>query len=391
MANEGYIKSLDGIRALALLMIMTYHAELAHFTWVSVQLFFVLSGYLITGILWKEKFKPAPTGFKFKKFLVRRSLRIFPLYFGYLFVVAISYLLFNFPSYFEKYFPYLVTYTVNYTRLLPDWQGNPLFTHLWTLSIEEQFYVLFPIIIFFCPPKFIRNLLIGVVLFSPVSRYLLGEYYKGMGLAPEVVADTVYWHTLSHVDAFCIGGIIPVMSLESKIKKPLFWLRAILITGAVAGIVSYIFSNSTLPFWDDFGYNHWLIDNYQHVWHYTVINAFCAALILVLVSPYSRQAIPWVRKFMEHPWIVRIGKVSYGMYLFHWIILVYVFNAIFQPDSYGMRVALFIPYAITLYLVAELSYNLFEVHFINLKDRFFSTPEQKSAAAKSPAATPTAP
>jgi peptidoglycan/LPS O-acetylase OafA/YrhL len=385
--NDGYIRSLDGIRALALLLIMTYHAELFHFSWVSVQLFFVLSGFLITGILWKEKTKPYSLGFKFKKFWVRRSLRIFPLYVGYLLVIGIAYLLFNFPSYFPTYFPYLATYTVNYSRLIPEWQGNPLFTHLWTLSIEEQFYFLFPLIIFLCPQKFIKRLMVFIILISPVLRYLVGEYYKSKGLAVEVIADAVYWNTLSHLDAFCFGGIIPVLMLDKKIKNPMWILRFILILFFVAGGVNYIFSGSELSYWDDYGYNHWLISNYQHVWHYTLINILCAAVILVLTSPFSVNSIRWFRKFLEHPWIVRIGKVSYGMYVFHWIVLVYVFNNIFKPETYWMKVLLFVPYVAVTYAVSELSYSFFEVYFIKLKDKFFVQKPREAAPVPQPAVT----
>ncbi len=386
--NTGYIKSLDGIRALALLLIMTYHAELAHFTWVSVQLFFVLSGFLITGILWKEKSKPDSLQFKFKKFWVRRSLRIFPLYVGYLLVVGLAYLLFHFPSYFPTYFPYLATYTVNYSRLIPEWQGNPLFTHLWTLSIEEQFYFLFPLIIFLCPPKFIKNLMIGIIVISPAIRFLLGEYYKSKGLPVEVIADAVYWNTLSHLDAFCLGGIIPVFMLDKKIKKPVNILRGIILIFFAAGLINYLFSNSNLSYWDDFGYNHWLINNYQHVWHYTLINIFCAAVILVLTSANSTKSIPWVRKFLEHPWIVRIGKVSYGMYIFHWIVLVYIFNNIFKPDTYLEKALLFIPYVATVYAISELSYSFFELYFIKLKDKFFTQPKKVNLTKPAPQVIP---
>src|SRR5690242_8764765 len=109
--QAGYIKSLDGVRALAIILVMSFHAGLTDYGWMGVQLFFVLSGYLITGILWKEKFNDSPLGFKFKKFWVRRSLRIFPLYFGYLLVLGIIYLLFHFPVYYPDYAAYLFTYT----------------------------------------------------------------------------------------------------------------------------------------------------------------------------------------------------------------------------------------------------------------------------------------
>src|SRR4051812_16264392 len=116
--GEGYIKSLDGVRALAIILVMSFHAGLNHFGWTGVQLFFVLSGFLITGILWKDKFRPGPLGYKFRKFWVRRSLRIFPLYFGFVFFFGLTYLFVHFPSYYATYFPSLATYTVNYTRTM---------------------------------------------------------------------------------------------------------------------------------------------------------------------------------------------------------------------------------------------------------------------------------
>src|SRR5437762_11933724 len=107
--NNGYIRSLDGVRALAIILVMTFHFEITHFGWLGVQLFFVLSGFLITGILWKEKTREAPVSYKLKKFWVRRTLRIFPLYFGYLAVLGLTYVLFHFPSYYPTYIPYLLT------------------------------------------------------------------------------------------------------------------------------------------------------------------------------------------------------------------------------------------------------------------------------------------
>ena len=120
----GYVRSLDGVRALAIILVMSFHANLNHFGWMGVQLFFVLSGYLITGILWKEKGLEGSVGFKLKKFWVRRSLRIFPLYFGFLIIIGVVYLLFQFPGYYPTYIPYLATYTFNYTRTFAGWEGE---------------------------------------------------------------------------------------------------------------------------------------------------------------------------------------------------------------------------------------------------------------------------
>lgn len=105
--GSGYIKSLDGLRGIAILLVMSFHYELNHFGWMGVQLFFVLSGYLITKILWAEKFREESNFIKLKRFWVRRSLRIFPLYYGFLIFLGITFLLFHFPNYYSTYIPYL--------------------------------------------------------------------------------------------------------------------------------------------------------------------------------------------------------------------------------------------------------------------------------------------
>ena len=211
--QAGYIKSLDGIRALAIVLVMSFHFEITHFGWLGVQLFFVLSGFLISGILWKEKLRPAPLSDKFKKFWVRRSLRIFPLYFLFLLAFGLIYLVAKFPSYYPTYAPYAFTYSINFSRTIEGWQTNPVFTHLWSLSVEEQFYLIFPLLMFLCKPKLIKYIMLFVILAAPAVRWFLADYYSYRGFTAEVVADIVYWNTFSHLDAFFMGGIIPVLSL----------------------------------------------------------------------------------------------------------------------------------------------------------------------------------
>jgi peptidoglycan/LPS O-acetylase OafA/YrhL len=375
--NSGYIKSLDGVRAIAIILVMSFHAEITHFGWFGVQLFFVLSGFLITGILWKEKQADSPLSFKFKKFWVRRSLRIFPLYFGYLLVISLAYILFHFPYYYSNYAPYLFTYTFNYTRSLPQWQGNPLFTHLWSLSIEEQFYVFFPLIMFLCPPKFIKYLMLIVIAISPLTRFLLGEYYTGKGLSQPVVADAVYWNTLSHLDAFFMGGIIPVLSLHKKIKKPQLVFFIALIIALIGGAINFIYTDSGNYYFNDLGFNHGQTQLYEHVWHYTCLNFLFASFILCIVSMHSTKIFASVRKALESNWMVRIGKVSYGMYLFHWAILVYVSNKIYTTENTGLKILIFIPYVLIVYLFAELSFRLYESRFLKLKDSLFTKKKAK--------------
>ena len=367
--QQRYIKSLDGVRAVAIILVMAFHAGIIHFGWMGVQLFFVLSGYLITGILWKEKFRDTAIAGKLKNFWARRSLRIFPLYFGFLIGITIIYILTAFPGYFPKYAFYLFTYTYNYTRLFPGWEGNPLFTHLWSLSIEEQFYLFYPLILFFLKPRMFKWFLVICILITPFTRFLLFDYYTGKASA-YTAADAVYWNTLSHLDAFYLGGLIPVMRLETKIKKPYILLALTFIVAFVAGLVNYLYTDTPIHFVRDFGYSHNNYQNNEHIWKYSVLDLVFASLILCLTSIHIKYTTP-LRGFFSNSILARIGKVSYGMYIFHWAVFVYLFSKFNPGHSFWISVLLFVPYVAMVYLVAEISFRFYESKFLLLKDRFF--------------------
>jgi peptidoglycan/LPS O-acetylase OafA/YrhL len=371
MAESGYIKSLDGVRAFAIVLVMSLHSGVTKIGWIGVQLFFVLSGYLITGILWKEKSRQAPIGSKIKKFWVRRSLRIFPLYFGYLFVLSVVYLLFHFPETYRVYIPYLLTYTYNFTRSFPTWQMDPAFAHLWSLAIEEQFYLFFPLIIFVCNKRLMKILMVAVVVVSPGVRFLLGQHYIGLGYGGEQLATIVYWNTLSHLDAFFLGGLIPVLSLHKVVKRPHWLFLGMLLLVLVCGAVNFVTMGQHNFYPTDLGYGFGHTENYVYVWHYTLLNLFFASLILLLVSERRPASPGWGRKLLESKWLVRIGKVSYGMYIYHWLIWFYLFQDKLKPESVPFRASLFIPYLVIVYIVAAISFKFYEAPFIKLKDRYF--------------------
>src|SRR5947209_3570289 len=111
----GYIKALDGIRAFAVSLVVLFHCGYLAFGWVGVQVFFVLSGYLITSLLLRDK--ESTLSNYLASFYWRRSLRIFPLYFGVLLIAMVIYALFRIPAYTFDDLPFLVTYTTNFARL----------------------------------------------------------------------------------------------------------------------------------------------------------------------------------------------------------------------------------------------------------------------------------
>lgn len=364
LTTHTYIKSLDGLRAIAILLVMAFHADIITFGWMGVQLFFVLSGYLIINILWKEKFKPGTISQKMKRFWLRRSLRIFPLYYAFVLGLGVVYLVLKAPPSYREYFVSLVTYTFNFALHLPEKEG-PVFTFLWSLCVEEQFYLVFPFIMFFCPPRFIKYFMLAAIFTVPVLRYYLGEYYQQAGMVENIVANKIYWNTLSHMDAFFLGGAIAVFSLDKMVLHPRRLVLLALVIAAGLGIWNYCTTPAHAPYWLDAGYPHGVTGNYVYVWEYTVLNFLFASIILLLVSPHRSHG--WFQKLLESKWMVSIGKVSYGMYIFHFFIIVFIYTKIIPGASLWMKMACFVPYVVLVYIVAALSYRFFESYFIRLK------------------------
>jgi len=118
---------LDGARGIAIILVILFHLKLIYWGWLGVQLFFVLSGFLITHGLIKNK----SMNFKdhLKVFYIKRALRIFPLYFLFLFVISIVFLFTNTPNTFSQDWPYLYSYSYNLKRLLSGYQHSPYYSH----------------------------------------------------------------------------------------------------------------------------------------------------------------------------------------------------------------------------------------------------------------------
>ena len=147
-----YMPQLDGLRGLCVTAVFLFHCIFLDCGWIGVQAFFVLSGFLITGVLLHARQDEAGAGSFFRNFYARRALRIFPVYVAYIAVVVLAGQLgVGGPGMGEalrahnaEQLPYLLTYTYNFFHITAG-PGSPFYRHLWTLSIEEQFYVLWPL------------------------------------------------------------------------------------------------------------------------------------------------------------------------------------------------------------------------------------------------------
>jgi peptidoglycan/LPS O-acetylase OafA/YrhL len=178
--SAGYMPQLDGLRAIAVIAVLLHHfidteylplfLSQIPFGYLGVRLFFVLSGFLITGILLRERLAiesgHVTISIAFRQFYIRRFLRIFPLYY---LVIAIT-LAFGLEEATE-YWLSLSTYTFNIEISLQGWYPS-YFAHFWSLSVEEQYYVFWPWLILVVRRKFLVPATVLLVAFAPIFRCL---------------------------------------------------------------------------------------------------------------------------------------------------------------------------------------------------------------------------
>lgn len=365
---QQHIKSLDGLRAIAILLVMAFHFGIIRFGWMGVQLFFVLSGFLIGGILLREKDTQSTLGARLRKFWIRRSLRIFPVYYFYLLIFIVVFLATGFPPYYKHDLPYLASYTFNLTRASSAWHESPVYTHFWSLCVEEQFYLFFPFIVFGLSKRSLKVLTICLVVLCPLFRWWATGYLQGMGKTSFEIFDIIYWFPFSHLDAFFMGAALPLFALPSKVKQPAWLFVAAAGLALGAGLLNYKIDNHGHSLPVSMGYNFGDINTGQQVWYYSVLNITAATFLLVLTGATSRLQ-QLFNKILINPVASSIGKVSYGMYIFHWAIQTQIMQRFFTvtPHNKYLYFAIDIP---IVYICALGSYYIVEQYFVKMKDKW---------------------
>jgi peptidoglycan/LPS O-acetylase OafA/YrhL len=375
---------LDGLRAISVLLVLLFHHRhdnvghsklMPSFGWVGVQIFFVLSGYLISDLLLQRRH--APLGEYLREFYGRRALRIFPLYFATLSVLQVLCWTGLDLDHARAGMLYAWTYVFNFFTMGATSQHSEAIDHFWSLCVEEQFYLLWPFVIYFSSRERLRKVLVALVLAGPLIRLLLWSivttFPQLFNAKPEMA---VYVNPLSHVDAFAVGALVALFPPRRALLG--FALStSVLLT---AGTLVALFSDSS---WDDtkyaLGYAIGLRAGYGFIWGYSLLNIWGASLIACLVN---RQLIP---KFFENRSLSYLGKISYGIYILHYPLQLLV-DTLFP--SARLYVRLPIQLAATLG-VATGSYYFLELPFLALKDRWFPSPV-RHPAGKGQLATETA-
>ncbi len=344
-----YFKQLDGLRFIAVVLTLIAHWfpavgwPMIPYSWNGVDLFFAISGFLITTILLEEKTSSIHSKWIiYKNFAARRFLRLFPLY--YLFLIAF-FLLYKFGHLHlgnPDAYPYLFTYTANFFyHLSPfDINSNPpdgIFNHLWSLGVEEQFYIIWPIIILFTPTKRLPVIFSVIIIFSLFI----------VSFPAELSWVYVPFKSFSQLAA---GAMLAYLLTNQEIQllnKKRYSIFIFLLVLYLAIIIFYPNSPS-----------------FELV-RESVLLLLCFSILLNTVFEWKG-----VSRFFKSPTVKHLGRISYGIYLIHMPIPAIV-------NLIERKIHIDIPplFEISLYfcitiILANLSFKYIETPFLNLKSRF---------------------
>lgn len=365
------IPGLDGIRGIAFLLVFFLHTDYIYIGWVGVQLFFVLSGFLITDILLRMK-DTLNAGDYLKKFYGRRFLRIFPLYYFYLLVMFIvtSVLIhyeyrIHYMERFQDQLPYALAYIYNFFNASSAYGGESwLVGHLWSLSVEEQFYIIWPLLIFLTPKKHLKKLFIAAIAAGPLFRLavtVLFKYFEVPFLYSNYAIVT-YALPFSHLDAFGLGAFITRFEFPKARQQ----LLVLLLLLPVIGFATTWYSTGGFGISTALGFEYPLGRDLKQVWGYSYINYTFALLIFLVI----REKL-FIR-ILDNKFLSYLGKISYGLYIYHFAIIWFVRRirdfGIEEPIAKPLT---FVISAVLVYFVASLSYKYFEKPILDLKDRWF--------------------
>lgn len=323
--NFQRIPELDGLRGIAILLVISFHyinnqllhttnpigkklAFIASFGWVGVDLFFVLSGFLIGSILIRHK---KSLNF-FSTFYIRRIVRILPNYFLFL---LLFFTLMSLPYFSANYF-------LTGNHVIPGWSyflmtnnlymayldnlGNSALSVTWSISIEEQFYLIFPIIVFFVRDKFLPYVLVLLIVAASIFRLQFTHWIPAYVLLP------------CRMDALAMGVLVAYVNFHKDIKvlvNKYFWFvtAAMIFDLLICGFLYYLYG--------DLGV----------IKHSLFAFFFTGCLVLALSSN-----VVWYTKILRFKLLMWVGTISYSLYLFHYFLLGVVHHIFGNKQGIGI-------------------------------------------------------
>ncbi len=352
---------LDGLRGIAILLVMGFHYftgfYVLDFGWSGVDLFFVLSGYLLSGRLY-----PHLNDKKLLwKFYFNRILRIVPLYFLFLSIFFICWFAFASQKTIDSYSIYknnilgFFGFASNWIFIKNISQSFNHLNHLWSLAVEEQFYIIFPILVISLKSK--KKLLLAGILILMVVLITRCIYYHYLPNKEEYLK--LYWNSFFRVDSFLYGFVLYMLiknGFTLVMKKYFVVLFSLTISLLSLGIL--------------FG-GTMRLNSFFVTIGFTLIGIFYAFFIFLVEIEENN----FLKKITALHFLRQLGKISYGLYVFHWPIYLFGFSLInllvnklnfnLNPVTIQLINALF-SFTIT-YFLSKISFQHFESFFLKWK------------------------
>jgi peptidoglycan/LPS O-acetylase OafA/YrhL len=381
---DAQFPALDGIRGLAVLLITVLHftavlhpvtpterlfVAIRSFGWVGVDLFFVLSGFLITGILWDSK----GSQHFFRNFYVRRVLRIFPLYYGFLFAFFVLapaihptlHLLLAYKALEHDqwwFWTYLQNVLWARQHSTAGVIGHELVGHLWSLAVEEQFYLVWPMVVFLCSRRVLTRVCAVCVAAALLLRITVLLRVGGPSLANYIL-------TPARMDQLAAGAWLAViLSVPGNYARVRRWAwPTVWVAGGgflLASLPDLLTDGRSTMLW-----------GVQSV-GFTLLAAMFGALIVLAIDPRPSHNAP--NRLFQHPLLVFFGKYSYGIYVLHLPIRFALERAGLDARTLPLAGHSLVLGAMGFWCVgivlttiaAFVSWHLFEKHFLHLKRLF---------------------
>lgn len=360
------VPALDGLRAIAMTMVVAQHCHLLPFGWTGVWLFFLISGYVITLGFVGGEYPGRGFAERYGVFMARRAVRIVPAYLLYLTACVVVLLAIGrFAPLADL--PTLLSFSFNWQMIFGFWPGHtdwaPL-GHLWTLSVEQQFYLFFPLLALLLPQRWQTGAMLALVAAGPAIRWAWAQWLLARhgGGDPGWLAFAVYAASPCHVDAFLIGALVARLEPQWRARPRV--VTALSLAGVGAAIVyaaTYVLVNRQLGAQgvDQLRnvFSGVLYGQGREVFVYLAIDlAALAALLHALRRGRGSAWLAWAP-------LAWVGRVSYGGYLFHALVLWLFARALdisIQPLPLVQRLLFFVAaWALTV-LLASLSFRLVE-------------------------------
>jgi peptidoglycan/LPS O-acetylase OafA/YrhL len=338
LATGAHIRAIDGLRGVAILLVFMHHFGLFQPGWAGVDIFFVISGFLITGILLRTKHSPHYFG----HFYARRALRILPLY--YIFIVLFFLVIFPIAARLGSSSHYGLTDFTWFLFHLSNWwigsghmSSSPI-SHFWSLAIEEQYYFVWPLLVLLLSRRNLARASIAIALLSFSCRVV------DAALHPEGIGFNFY--TPFRIEPIAIGSLAAILALDQQLWDKLVSYRQILFWGGFVLWATTIFV----------GDNRAIC-----VLGISAIGALALAMLIDATTDRS----PFDTTFFRH-----LGKHSYALYVIHYPIFLLASHTFQGWGRFWHPVLTAVVGVPVSYVLARASWVLIESPFLRLKVRF---------------------